>query len=530
MIFLVYFIVMIELKKTRDIDVFLIFRWLVLLSIILIAAFTVENVEQIDTIYKIAIAYFILNLILRIFKPDILKKQIALFILFFVDIIVVSIIFYFTEGVSSDFYIFYFLTIFMASISSGISSSLFITVASVGLYIWLVSQNEGISLENPVTLLKIVFLLLTAFISSIWNTIMQNKIKSVKKTEEKKKKELKKFYQNIINSINSGVAVFNNQSGEAEMELINPKAKKLVEENQHIVSVLKENAGKINLERDNHQLIKTDRGKYWGINWANLQGIEENEDGRVAIFNDITQRKKMEKEMERSRRINRLGKLTLQIAHDLKNPLGTVSGLAQMLKMKTEDEIGQKYAQKILKSTDKIDNLISDMMDFSREQEINKSQFDLKEFLEEIIEEEKDHFYKEEKNIEIKISSNKHKYLIEADHGKLWRVFNNLIKNAYEAIEDDGQITINLKEDSSNVIVEVEDNGMGIPESKLENIFEPFVTTKKNGTGLGLSIVQKIITSHQGKIFVDSVINEGTKFTVILPKKGGQNGKSSGSR
>ena len=147
-----------KFEKSNELDIFLVFRWLVLLSVILIAGYATEEVTRIDIIYKIAFMYFIFNLALRIWKPELMKSELVLFGLFLSDIIVVSAVFYLTGSISSDYYIFYFLTIMMASISAGLASSIAITIASAGIYIWLVQQREGFSFDDPVILLKIVFL------------------------------------------------------------------------------------------------------------------------------------------------------------------------------------------------------------------------------------------------------------------------------------------------------------------------------------------------------------------------------------
>ncbi|MCK4225371.1 HAMP domain-containing histidine kinase, partial [candidate division WOR-3 bacterium] len=110
---------------------------------------------------------------------------------------------------------------------------------------------------------------------------------------------------------------------------------------------------------------------------------------------------------------------------------------------------------------------------------------------------------------------------IKADRNKLWRVFNNLIKNALEAIPDKGNVNINVGGSGEEIITTIEDNGVGISESGLDQIFQPFVTTKSNGTGLGLSIVQRIVSAHKGRVFLSSKEGEGTVFRVELPKKGG---------
>lgn len=516
----------IEFKKTSDLDIFLMFRWLVLLSVILIAGYATEEITRISLIYEIAFVYFAFNLILRIWKPEFLHRQSILFAMFLFDIIVVSTVFYFTGSISSDYYIFYFLTIMMASISSGLASSIAITIASAGIYIWLVQQRGGFDFQDPVVLLKVVFLLLTAFISSLWNKIMRERIEVVKRTDEQEKKDLQQFYQEVVSSINSGIAVFEDVGDELEMRLINPKAQEFAKSDKNIVSILQDCVKKYVSPGKSYDLVRIENGRYWGINLAVLRDSIGKKKGAIVVFNDITERKRMEKEMQRSERINRLGKLTLQIAHDLRNPLGTVSGLAQLLAMSSKDDKGKKYGKEILKASNIINELIGDMLDFSKDQELKVDVFDYLSFMRDFLDGFKMAENIKEKKVKIKFEHDKGNYEIEADKEKLRRVFGNLVNNACDALSEKGEIIIHLSEKNGSIVTKVIDNGSGIPEAKRDEIFEPFVTTKKNGTGLGLSIVQRIVSSHKGKIFVDSKEGEGSVFTVELPKKGGENGES----
>jgi signal transduction histidine kinase len=513
-----------KFEKSSELDVFLVFRWLVLLSVILIAGYATEEVSKIGLIYKIAFIYFIFNLALRIWKAELMRNELVLFGLFLSDIIVVSGVFYLTGSISSDFYIFYFLTIMMASISAGLASSIAITIASAGIYIWLIQQREGFSFEDPVILLKIVFLLITAFVSSLWNKIMKERVDTVRRKEEQEKRDIQKFYREVVSSINTGVAVFEEVKGEYIIRLINPRAEELVKNESNIIHILEDYVTEYSNQLKGKHLVKKDKGRYWGINLSFFQGQNKDDKGAIVVFNDITERKRMEREMERSERINRLGKLTLQIAHDLRNPLGTVSGLAQILTMSSKEDKAKRYGKEIMKATNIINELIGDMLDFSKDQKLNIETFDYVAFLQDALYGFENSESVKEKKAKIKFNYEEGNYEIDADKEKIRRIFSNLINNACDALGENGEISIDLIEKNGNLITKVKDNGSGIPEEKKDEIFEPFVTSKASGTGLGLSIVHRIVTSHNGKIFVDSKEGEGTVFTIELPKKGGKNG------
>lgn len=103
------------------------------------------------------------------------------------------------------------------------------------------------------------------------------------------------------------------------------------------------------------------------------------------------------------------------------------------------------------------------------------------------------------------------------DQDKMLQLLLNLVKNALEAMPEQGTVYIHLYLQNNNAVIEVTDTGKGIPESELDQIFIPFYTTKESGTGLGLSICHKIVQDHEGTIEVESVPNMGTKFTITLP-------------
>ncbi len=108
---------------------------------------------------------------------------------------------------------------------------------------------------------------------------------------------------------------------------------------------------------------------------------------------------------------------------------------------------------------------------------------------------------------------------IGLDHMKMRRVMDNLIRNAIDAMENGGRLTISAREDEDEIIIEVSDTGIGIPETELGNLFNPSYTTKPTGMGLGLTFSRRAVEAHEGTINVESKAGEGAKFTISLPKK-----------
>lgn len=207
-----------------------------------------------------------------------------------------------------------------------------------------------------------------------------------------------------------------------------------------------------------------------------------------------------------------IGEIGASIAHDLRNPLTAIKGSFDILKLKKknlDDEFAEKQFQKIETSINKIQYLTRDILDFAKNQELDKEEFGLLGSIKDALNE-----VPVPNKIQVKLPENDCK--IKGDKIKIGSVISNLIKNSVDEIGDSGSIIINLKENFNHVILTIEDSGNKLTKEDAEKIFEPLYTTKQTGTGLGLTICQKIIEQHKGTI---EVRVEPTRFIIYLPKK-----------
>lgn len=209
-----------------------------------------------------------------------------------------------------------------------------------------------------------------------------------------------------------------------------------------------------------------------------------------------------------------LGELSAGLAHEIRNPLSHIRGSAQILSSSEGNpEKQQKFSRYIVEEVERLNNLLTDFLDFARPRDLELSPIDVSEVVERSV-----RVMEEEQNgvrIEKKYAQDAPKILADTD--KLQQVFMNLIKNALEAMKDGGELTVTTQAQNGNVIVEVKDTGGGIPKDALDKIFNPFFTTKEAGTGLGLSIVSRIIEAHKGEIKIESEEGKGTKVVVTFP-------------
>jgi PAS domain S-box-containing protein len=238
--------------------------------------------------------------------------------------------------------------------------------------------------------------------------------------------------------------------------------------------------------------------------------------GLILTFRDLTYLQKIQKNMNIMDRLAAVGSMASNLAHEIRNPLSAIKGMAQLL---TEDLKSNnkelQYVQVITKESDRLNKVIEELLSYSQSSPSGYIECDVNKILRESLELIGVDFTK--KTVDV-FEDYQDLPLIYADKVKLSQAFGNVILNAFQATEENGAIYIKteLNRIEDRVIIEISNSGSSIPEENRERIFEPFFTTKKDGIGLGLSIVYNIISSHQGSIDVTSE-RELTSFIISLP-------------
>ncbi|KAB2331375.1 PAS domain-containing sensor histidine kinase [Bacillus mesophilum] len=234
-----------------------------------------------------------------------------------------------------------------------------------------------------------------------------------------------------------------------------------------------------------------------------------------AIIRDISERKKAQELLLNSEKLSLAGQLAASIAHEIRNPLTAIKGFHQL--MKSENNGKPFYFEVLTDEMNRIELILSELLLLAKPQAKQLSQVDLRALLERvcILMESQMHLH----NIEVELKCEEDVVtLINCNENQIKQIFINFLKNAIEAMPNGGQVIImadNIDEDS--VLFRIIDQGIGIPEDKLERIGEPFYTTKERGTGLGLMVCRKIIEDHQGSLNITSRLNKGTTVEVLLP-------------
>jgi two-component system NtrC family sensor kinase len=240
--------------------------------------------------------------------------------------------------------------------------------------------------------------------------------------------------------------------------------------------------------------------------------------GRLIIFDDITERDELERQLVQADKLSSIGLLAAGVAHEVNTPLAVISTYAQMLgKQVTGDDQKTRLLDKIAKQTFRASEIVNSLLNFSRTSPTVFDELDPNRVIQDslvLIEHQL-----EKAGIKVQLDLEEHLPTIKGNSGKLQQVFLNLFLNARDAMGADGTLTVRTRNQGDTIGVDVIDTGHGISPENLNRIFDPFFTTKaaRKGTGLGLSVTYGIVREHNGMIEVDSRPGEGTRFHLEFP-------------
>jgi signal transduction histidine kinase len=228
------------------------------------------------------------------------------------------------------------------------------------------------------------------------------------------------------------------------------------------------------------------------------------------------EQRELESQLNQAERLAALGQMCAGVSHEIRNPLGIIRSTAELLSGMPDSKEAQRHLSGvIIEESSRLNNIVSEFLDFARPQEPNLEDCCLEEiinknllFLGPELDKEK---------ISVHDNLDGRSFELKADPQLLYRSFLNLFVNAIQSMKDGGTITVKVDQEKDHYAVGIEDTGCGISKENLSKIFDPFFSTKDKGSGLGLSIVRNIIEGHKGSIRIDSKEGSGTKVTIILP-------------
>ncbi len=230
------------------------------------------------------------------------------------------------------------------------------------------------------------------------------------------------------------------------------------------------------------------------------------------------ERHRLEKKLHHAERLASLGKMITSVSHEIKNPLGIVKSTAEILEKRLIRVApgNEHLATIVIEETGRLDNIVREFLDFARPLEPKKDLLLVNKGLIKAIRFMAPEFEKYKVRVDMDLDEALDP--VPLDENLIYRVYLNILVNGVQAMPDGGRLLVRTARDGDNaVIVEFSDDGIGISEEKLQQIFIPFYTDKSRGTGLGLAIVKNIIDSHGGEMQVESREGAGTTFRLILP-------------
>jgi PAS domain S-box-containing protein len=240
--------------------------------------------------------------------------------------------------------------------------------------------------------------------------------------------------------------------------------------------------------------------------------------GTLIVVENVTERAQLEQQLLQREKLSSIGLLAAGVAHEVNTPLAGISSYAQMLLQQvSEEDPSRRLLEKIRVQTDRASGIVNNLLNFSRTGDSQFREVDINGVLEDTLQ----LLEPQLRNSGVRITKNYGRDLPDAygSASKFQQVFMNLILNARDAMPHGGSLTINSRSVDTSLVVDFRDTGVGIPPENIARIYDPFFTTKEvgQGTGLGLALSYGIIQEHGGRIFVESRLGEGTHFTVKIP-------------
>ncbi len=461
------------------------------------------------------------------------------------DILLITVLVYVTGGIDSGFSLLYHLSIISASIilyrrggylSASLSSILYGCMLDMQYYNVL-GLVQSLNFTAMQVLYQVFVNILSFYMVAFLSGYLSDRLRKTSqelRTKSMDYEDLRTMQDHILKSVRSGILTLDL---DGQMTSCNPAAENItgysyaeLKTRWHDIfgNSIKELFGHTNdlKERpyrfDGNIVKKNGQMVILGISASLLRDDKNVIRGIILVFQDITKLVEMEEKIRRQEQLAMVGSLAAGIAHEIRNPLASLSGSIQVLQGELDLKGDEQHLMNIVvRETDRLNTIITEFLDYARPQTLQVEQILLSSILDETILLLKNSRDCKE-GIAIKVEVDPH-VVIKADAQRMRQVFWNLLINSCQAMPDGGEITVSTLTSSSPegdatwCEIVIQDTGCGISREYLDKIFEPFFTTKTRGTGLGLAIVNRIIEDHGGIIDVKSEVGSGTKFRIRLP-------------
>ncbi|HWR72374.1 MAG TPA: ATP-binding protein [Nitrospirota bacterium] len=480
--------------------------------------------------------------------PRSLNQTLLAYLQVSADIVLVTVLVYLTGGIDSGLSILYHMTIITASIilyrrggylSASLSSILYGGMLDMQYYDvpgFIRSQNFTAIQVFYQIFINIFSFYTVAFLSSN----LSDRLRKAKQELQEKNidfEDLRNQQDLILKSVASGILTMDLAG---HVTSLNPAAEYITgyagnEIRQRVQDIFGESIKQVfghtdemreRAYRFEGRITKKDGGTaVLGMSASLLKDDRGTVRGIILVFQDITKLIEMEEKVRRQERMATVGSLAAGIAHEIRNPLASLSGSIQLLQSDLDPKgDSRRLMDIVLHETDRLNTIISEFLEYARPRNIHKELISLADVIDEtvlLLRNSPD--FRETMTITVDTDPS---LRLKADPQQLRQVFWNMLLNACQAMHTGGTIIISAKgltsadEGVDWCEITISDTGCGISPEDMKNLFDPFFTTKHNGTGLGLAIVYRIVEDHDGMIDVESEVDKGTRFTIRIPLEG----------
>lgn len=338
-----------------------------------------------------------------------------------------------------------------------------------------------------------------------------------------------KSYKNLLDSLPSTIIIHKDQRviyvndlavtmfrapnrealiGKPTLELVTPKyAEQLKKRTKAASSGIKP------LKNIEYKLKRQD-GTTMDFEVSSLKIIFEGVEAVLSIGKDITEKNEQTDQLlQKSEKLALLGQMAAGIAHEIRNPLTSIRGFVQLFKGDQDQNV---YYDIVLSELDRINGIVGEFLFLSKPTTTAMQERDVKKLINDVVPLIQTQTILS--NIQIGMEYESNLPYVYCDENQLKQVFLNILKNATEAMPNGGTIDLKVKKGKvKGVLIQIADQGVGIPKERIPKLGEPFYTTKEKGTGLGLMTCYKIIENHKGQLQIESEVNQGTTVQIFLP-------------
>jgi two-component system sensor histidine kinase PilS (NtrC family) len=450
------------------------------------------------------------------------------------DLLLVSLLIYVTGGVDSSLNFLYPLVIIVASIlfarrwaylTAGVAFILYGTVLEL-CYFQIVpsysTTHPGLRTLQGIIVVNLFGYGAIAYLAGLLAAKLRQTDTRLQRTRGALE-DLQALYENIIRSTSNGLIT---TSLDGRITLVNPSAEKLLERAEAellgspVASIFQDALPQPGSQQSHGEvrfIAPNTYRKTFRVLVSELTVPERGAVGHVYTIDDLTQLRRLEREVRMQDRLAAVGRLSAAIAHEIRNPLTSIAGsaslLSEMLDLKDEH---RRLLQIVTRESERLNGIITDFLAYSRNKKYEFSNADLIPLLEDTLTLLEHRFEAQNTGIKIERKYSVPKAFVLADGDRMKQVFWNFCENAVRAMKKGGTLTIGIEEFGTDWQVTFADTGPGMSPQMIEKVFEPFQSQFEGGTGLGLAIVYQIVQAHEGKVWVRSKPEQGCTFVLRL--------------